>query len=336
MLSLSPIVDPARDVLNAHVRHLSRLVGWANIAVAVGVAMEGVELIHDAIAWIKRRRLRKKELVAQKELAELFPAGEVRPSVELHSDHPGWVKRFTRIGLIVVVAGVMAEWKCGAKLEDAHNAVHEYDLAKLTEADQKAGESAKSAKEAKAASAKSKEDSAGAVSSASSALTIAKGTRREADSFEQDIVSAKEKAAKAEERTLKAESALLQFQERLQARRLSEKQKHDLVQRLSGLPKIPFTVAWVTDATDGQLYGEDFIDLFGRLGWAPKPQNAELEFVSKHIVGVFVVIHDINDDARSQGDAFLNAFVEVGIAAKPQLDSGIPEHSLEIRIGAKE
>jgi hypothetical protein len=109
--------------------------------------MEGVELLHDAIAWIKRRRLRTKELAVRKELAEVFPAGEVRLRTESKSDHPRWVKRFTRIGLIVVVVGVVAEWRCGAKLEDAHNAVHEYDLAKLTEADQKAGDAAKSAKD---------------------------------------------------------------------------------------------------------------------------------------------------------------------------------------------
>jgi len=54
-----------------------------------------------------------------------------------------------RIGLILVVIGVVGEWRCGAKLEDAHDAVHEYDLAKLIEADQKAGEAAKSAKTAR-------------------------------------------------------------------------------------------------------------------------------------------------------------------------------------------
>jgi hypothetical protein len=148
MFSLLPIADPVRNALDAQVLHFSKLVGWANIAVAVGVAIEGVEFLHDAITWIKRRRLKKKELSAQKELTEIFPAGEVRLKAESNSDHPRWVKRFTRIGLIVVVVGVVAEWRCGAKLEDAHNAVHEYDLVKLTEADQKAGEAATSAKTA--------------------------------------------------------------------------------------------------------------------------------------------------------------------------------------------
>jgi hypothetical protein len=161
MLSFSPIVDPARDVLNVQVRHVSTLVGWATLVVAIGVALEGVELLHDAIAWIKRRRLRAKELAVRKELKEIFPAGEVRLRSESHSDHPRWVKRFTRIGLILVVAGVLAEWRCGSKLEDAHNAVHEYDLAKLTEADQKAGEARDSALSAKASEKALEEKAAG-------------------------------------------------------------------------------------------------------------------------------------------------------------------------------
>jgi hypothetical protein len=149
MFSLLPIDDPVRGALDAQVRHFSKLVGWANITVAVGVAMEGVELLHDTIAWIKRRRLKEKELAVQKELVEIFPSGEVNPRAGSNSDHPRWVKRFTRIGLIVVVVGVVAEWRCGAKLEDAHKAVHEYDLAKLTEANQKARDAATSAGTAK-------------------------------------------------------------------------------------------------------------------------------------------------------------------------------------------
>lgn len=150
MLSLSLIVDPVRELLNAQVRHFSKLVGWANILVALGVAMEGVEFVHDAIVWIKRWRRNKSERAVLKELAEIFPADETKLKKESNSDHPRWVKRFTRVGLIVVVIGVVGEWRCGTKLEDAHNAVHEYDLAKLTEADQKAGAAKDSADKATA------------------------------------------------------------------------------------------------------------------------------------------------------------------------------------------
>jgi hypothetical protein len=147
MFSLSP--DPIRDALQARADHLSRLVGWANITVAVGVALEGVEIIHGIVAWGKKKRRRKRERIELKEIAEVFPADELRQSTELHADEPRWVKRLLRVGLIIVVIGVIAEWRCGAKLEDAHNAVHQHDLEKITAADEKASDAATSAKTAR-------------------------------------------------------------------------------------------------------------------------------------------------------------------------------------------
>jgi len=54
-------------------------------------------------------------------------------------------KAVASIGIILVVIGVVGEWRFGAKLEDAHNAIHKYDVRKLTEADQKAGDASTSA-----------------------------------------------------------------------------------------------------------------------------------------------------------------------------------------------
>jgi hypothetical protein len=50
--------------------------------------------------------------------------------------------------LILVVIGVVGEWRCGAKLEDAHNAIHDLDNAQLTAAQIEAGDAAASAKTA--------------------------------------------------------------------------------------------------------------------------------------------------------------------------------------------
>jgi len=107
-----------------------------------------VEIVHDVIAWIKQKRREKRELAALKELAKIFPGGEARGQIESHSDHPRWVKRVLRVGLILVVIGVVGEWRYGAKLEDSHNAIHEYDVAKLTAAEKEAGNAATSARTA--------------------------------------------------------------------------------------------------------------------------------------------------------------------------------------------
>jgi hypothetical protein len=197
-LSVSFITDPIRDGLDAKVRHFSHLVGWSTITVAIGVLLEGVELVHVFNEWRKRKRRKKIERVQLKELRQVVPIGVPRRLSRSHSEEPPWVKLVLRIGLILVVIGVVGEWRCGARLEDAHDAVHVYDLEKLREANDKAGNAATSATEAETASAKAKKDSAAAVSSASNALTIASGARKEADTFEKDIVSAKQLAADAE------------------------------------------------------------------------------------------------------------------------------------------
>ena len=146
MFSLA--TDPIREALQARADHLSRLVGWANITVAVGVALEGVEIIHDIVTWGKKKRRRRRERIELREIAEIFPAGELRQLKEVHADEPRWVKRLLRVGLIIVVIGVVAEWRSGAKLEDAHNAIHQHDLEKIAAADEKAGDAATSAKTA--------------------------------------------------------------------------------------------------------------------------------------------------------------------------------------------
>jgi hypothetical protein len=127
MVSFSPIDDPTRDALDASIRHFSKLVGWATVAVAIGVAMEAVEIVHDIVAWCKRWIRTKRELTDLKAVAKVFPAGELIQPTELNPKEPKWVKRFLRCGLIIVVVGVVAEWRCGANLEDAHTALQTFD-----------------------------------------------------------------------------------------------------------------------------------------------------------------------------------------------------------------
>lgn len=145
-LTLFSIEDPVRASLQARADHFSNLVTWSTTVVAIGVILEGVEIIHDVIAWAKRSSREKREHAALKELANIFPAGEVGGETELHFDHPRWVARLLRLGLITVVIGVAGEWRYGAKLEDAHNAIHAYDVAKLTAAGEEAGDAGTSAK----------------------------------------------------------------------------------------------------------------------------------------------------------------------------------------------
>ena len=83
--SFSPSEDPARAALQARADHFSNLVTWSTVIVAIGVALEGVEIVHDVIAWIKQKRCGKREITALKEVAKVFPSGETRGQTESHS-----------------------------------------------------------------------------------------------------------------------------------------------------------------------------------------------------------------------------------------------------------
>jgi len=186
MLSLLPINDPIRDVLDVHVRHFSQLINLATITVAVGVALEGIEITHDCIALIRRKRREKRERANIKDIAEVFPVGNVSKAPESDSGEPRWVKRVLRVGLILVVVGVVGEWRCGAKLEDAHDAVHQYDIGKILEADQNAGGAAASAKTARTEADEAKTSAKTAGELAQSADTDARNARRETARLKKD------------------------------------------------------------------------------------------------------------------------------------------------------
>lgn len=148
MLSLLSVVCPIRDAMQSRADHLSDSVNTATALVGLGVALELIEPIHDLVTWAK---FKKREFVHRKELADVLPVSALAAKPKYRGeDHPKWVEWAGRIGLILVVVGVVGEWKYGAKLEDAHNALHALDLVQLTAAQIEAGDAADSAASAKA------------------------------------------------------------------------------------------------------------------------------------------------------------------------------------------
>lgn len=87
----------------------------------MGVALEAVEIVHAVVAWRKRKKREKCERIELQELAEIFPSDEARRETQSHSEDPKWVKLLLRLGIILVVVGVVGEWRYGAKLEDAES-----------------------------------------------------------------------------------------------------------------------------------------------------------------------------------------------------------------------
>jgi hypothetical protein len=134
MLSSFVTGCPTKDSLETCAKSLSTLVNRSTALVAAGVALELVEPIYEFWAWIKRLRFRQKELANFKEVAEFMPTCVQYRRKHVGFDHPTWLKWFGRIGIILVVLGVIGEARYGAELEDAQSAIHEHDTALLGDA----------------------------------------------------------------------------------------------------------------------------------------------------------------------------------------------------------
>jgi hypothetical protein len=155
--------------------------------------------------------------------------------------------------------------------------------------------------------------------------------------LEHEAATAKTDMATQQARAATAERSLLELRIKVSPRRLSEEHKKELVKTLSSLPKptSPPGVFWSSTAPDGEIYGQDFIDVFKRLGWAEGAGNWGTESLLMHVVGVHLIVHSAA--SRPQGAGELQQALEsIGIKAPGDVDPNIPEGTFEIRIGSKE
>lgn len=121
-----------RDFLQSQIDHLASLVTCAVGIVAIGVVLEVTEVIHDFVVWIIRKRREKREGVAWETLSAVSPVGKMRVKRESWDRHK-LVRWCLRFGIIAVAVGVVAEFEYGSRLEDAHNAMHTYDLKEIAQ-----------------------------------------------------------------------------------------------------------------------------------------------------------------------------------------------------------
>jgi len=141
--------------------------------------------------------------------------------------------------------------------------------------------------------------------------------------------------AKQRERAAIAERALLELQEKIKPRRLSEEQKQALVRLLS--PEIPIAPRIFSgmDVPDGEAFKQDFEDVFRRLRWTVDPHNLGRSVFSGHIIGILIVVRN-GSSAPPQAAAMQRALKAIGIEAPGSIDPAIPDNTFEIRIGSKD
>jgi hypothetical protein len=196
LLSLSLIECPIRHVAQARVDHFSKLVVGSTITVAIGVALEAAEIIDDAAASCIRRLRRRRELLVIKELEDIFPAHQTIAS-NPHRDHHPLAKWLMRIGVILVVLGVIGEWEYGANLEDANRKLHVFDMALVDGATESARIARGEADAATAASGKAQDTANAANRASGQAGRTAESAETLANNVKSDLV-----IASAELRTL--------------------------------------------------------------------------------------------------------------------------------------
>jgi hypothetical protein len=116
------------------------------VMVAFGVGLEGMEIGHDICAGAKRWLRKRKQSANLRELRAIFPADvDLSREVSKCNEQSGWFKGFERVGLVLVVVGVLGEWWYGSNLEEAHNAIHKFDMVALKEAQGEARDASASA-----------------------------------------------------------------------------------------------------------------------------------------------------------------------------------------------
>jgi hypothetical protein len=247
--SLVPKLDEAirGDLLGCRDWYFGWLVA-SSVIVAVGVLMEGPEVVHDTINF--------------------FRTGETKTK-------PAWITVLALFGWLLVAVGVAGEGIAETLVSKADGAVQTFNEILLTEARKEAG-AAEASAEGAAMAASLATDSAG------EAMTLAHDARKEADSFERDIVSAKEQAAKAEShlaealrQVASAEAEISALRKKGEPRRLTEAQKVELVKLLSAAP--PFTVGFLplrNSSKETSDFADDLIDVFTRMKLMPSGTSA--------------------------------------------------------------
>jgi hypothetical protein len=196
-------------------------------------------------------------------------------------------KRYVRTFEMFVIVGVAGELLAdgGIFLFSSHlQTIADLEISDLTKT---AGDARNSANEAAGAAQRAKDESAKATASASNALALAKGARREADSFANDIKSANTQAAEAESHLADALRQVVQAEAELNRIRSprSITNQSALIAALTPFKGSEYTLNVFQD--DESIQFTKVIDgVLGQAGWIRKqPEAMQLGIPSIDVFG---------------------------------------------------
>jgi hypothetical protein len=190
---------------------------------------------------------------------------------------------------------------------------------------------------------KAENEAKDARNAASNALTITGNTRKEADSFENDIVSAKTQAAEAEShladamnRASAAEEKFLHLQAQMADREVTTRQRRQMFKLLVTHPPSHIVAQSLLSAGPEALeYAGQICSVFRDAHWTCDPPSGMGSF-SAPISGVFLVAGKNSEDLT---DFVARVLIAGEIAKMPvtvSLDTKKPDGTVEIWVSRKE
>jgi hypothetical protein len=189
------------------------------------------------------------------------------------------------------------------------------------------------------------EDSNAATSKAAGALTLSRGARQEADSFERDIVAAKKQATDAEAhlaeallRAARAEKSAAEVSDKLADRVLDDRQATEIAAALRPYGEQEFDITTYEDSREPLALSNRLLKILDAGGWKYIPPTAWRGLFGG-VTGVQLWRHPEADQrTKDAADALLSALSNRGIQAelRVQNPTNNPKHNrISLTVGEK-
>jgi hypothetical protein len=245
--------------------------------------------------------------------------------------------RIQRLSTILLVAALSMELICLVKTNDLSGRVIGSLGDRADEADRKAktaitdsatalsqaNDALSKAGKAQESLGKAEEEANKAQTASSNALTLARGARQEADSFEKDIRSAKDAAAKAEAK--------------LADRTLTDEQVRSIAAKLSVFSGQAYTVTAYWDSKESLGITNRIHSALLLARWAYSEEGSKSWMLGGEI-GVLVWTHpDAGESTKKAATSLIDALNAEGIEATPRLQNPKNPKSdmISVNVGAK-
>jgi hypothetical protein len=164
---------------------------------------------------------------------------------------------------------------------------------------------------------------------------INKRQEKQLRQFDKDLTDAKTALGKQQERAANAESALLELQQRLADRTLTDAQLNEVVESLKPFSGQEFDMTPFWDNKESVSIGNRIVFALEKSGWAfikPEYQRAILG----GLVGIKVIV-DPTSGAKTKkaADSLVSTLSRQGLATMKDTEKLTPHNKVQIEVGTK-